>query len=212
MSFDLLAPHYRWMEFALAGEKLQRCRTAFLDETKAARNVLILGEGNGRFLAECRGKLTEARITCVDQSARMLWHAQKRLERLGLNRERVSFLQADALDWSPPENTFDLVVTHFFLDCFRPEQVEQLIQKLSRAATQRASWLLADFQLPASGWRQCRARIILWMMYLFFRAVTDLPARRLSKPDDFLRANGFVLAKRKSTEWGLLHSDRWSRV
>src|SRR5439155_22241467 len=32
MSFDTLAPHYRWMEFILAGKKLQRCRTAFLDE------------------------------------------------------------------------------------------------------------------------------------------------------------------------------------
>ena len=29
-SFDLLAPHYRWMEFVLAGRKLQECRTVFL--------------------------------------------------------------------------------------------------------------------------------------------------------------------------------------
>ncbi|HXC98086.1 MAG TPA: hypothetical protein VN048_02010, partial [Verrucomicrobiae bacterium] len=28
--FDLLAPHYRWMEWLLAGPKLHRCRTAFL--------------------------------------------------------------------------------------------------------------------------------------------------------------------------------------
>ena len=46
MSFDLLAPHYRWMEFILAGEKLQRCRTAFLDELPAARNILLVGEEN----------------------------------------------------------------------------------------------------------------------------------------------------------------------
>ena len=212
MSFDLLAPHYRWMEVVLAGEKLQRCRTAFLDEAEAARNVLILGEGNGRFLAECRRRLAKARITCVDQSARMLSLARKRVARLGLSPEQVSFVHADALEWSPPENAFDLVVTHFFLDCFRSEQVEEIIRKLSRAATRQSSWLIADFQLPASGWRQCRARLILCMMYLFFRAVTALPARRLTRPDDFLRAHGFILCERKSSEWGLLHSDRWTRM
>src|SRR5690349_9347963 len=72
MSFDVLAPHYRWMEFVLAGEKLQRCRTAFLDSTGGAKNILILGEGNGRFLLECRRKFPDGQITCVDASARML--------------------------------------------------------------------------------------------------------------------------------------------
>ena len=51
MSFDRLAPHYRWMEAVLAGGKLQRCRTAFLNEVKDARHALIVGDGNGRFLS-----------------------------------------------------------------------------------------------------------------------------------------------------------------
>ena len=211
MSFDVLAPHYRWMEFVLAGEKLQRCRTAFLNEAEA-HDVLILGEGNGRFLVECRRRLANARITCVDQSARMLELARKRLVRLGLYSDHVTFVHADALELAPPENAFDLVVTHFFLDCFQPEQVEKIVGKLSRAATAQASWLMSDFQLPASGLRQCRARIILWMMYLFFRAATALPARRLTNPDGFLKAHGFVLCNRQSSEWGLLHSDCWRRV
>src|SRR5579864_4929172 len=79
MSFDVLAPHYRWMEVVLAGEKLQRCCTAFLERISGARNVLILGEGNGRFLVECRRKIPKAHIVCVDASARMLTLAQRRL-------------------------------------------------------------------------------------------------------------------------------------
>src|SRR5215469_5978584 len=71
MSFDVLAPHYRWMEFVLAGKKLQRCRTAFLSQVADRQNVLLVGEGNGRFLVECRRSLKNARITCVDASARM---------------------------------------------------------------------------------------------------------------------------------------------
>ena len=72
MSFELLAPHYRWLEWVLAGNTLQRCRTAWLDRVASAPAVLLLGEGNGRFLAECRRRLPQARITCVDASGRML--------------------------------------------------------------------------------------------------------------------------------------------
>src|SRR4051812_20630121 len=83
VSFDVLAPHYRWMELLLAGEKLQRCRTAFLKEVADARDVLIVGEGHGRFLVECRRRLPDARITCVDASERMLEVARARLRRAG---------------------------------------------------------------------------------------------------------------------------------
>jgi SAM-dependent methyltransferase len=211
MSFDSLAPHYAWMEFFLAGEKLQRCRTAFLSEARTAQNVLILGEGNGRFLVECRRSLASARITCVDASAPMLNLAQKRVERLGLNQGKLEFVQADALSWTPPEAQFDLIVTHFFLDCFCAPQLASLIEKLSQAATLRATWLLADFQIPAAGFRRHRAKVIHFLMYSFFRLAARLPARSLTPADDFLGMHGFVLRKRIVTEWGLLHTDYWKR-
>lgn len=88
MGFDPLAPHYRWMEFVLAGNKLQRCRTAFLSRANQARNILLMGEGNGRFLIECRRRLKQARITCVDNSGCMLESARERLVRCGLSSER----------------------------------------------------------------------------------------------------------------------------
>ena len=92
MSFDVLAPYYRWMEFVLAGNKLQRCRTAFLSQVTRRKSVLILGEGNGRFLLECRCILHEAQITCVDASFRMLTLARKRLQdgRSALGRSNSS--------------------------------------------------------------------------------------------------------------------------
>ena len=210
MSFDLLAPHYRWMELVLAGEKLQRCRTAFLDHVVEANNILILGEGNGRFLRECRRKLPNANITCVDASARMLALARGRVT--GQGGGKIDFIHADALMWSPSDGNFDLIVTHFFLDCFRREQLESLIAKLARSAAPRASWLLADFQSAASGFHRYRSRLILWAMYRFFRVVTRLPATALVPPDVFLERNGFKLRERAVREWGLLRSDWWQRA
>jgi hypothetical protein len=49
-NFDCLAAHYRWMEWLLAGRKLQRCREAFLGSIPPPTRALLVGEGNGRFL------------------------------------------------------------------------------------------------------------------------------------------------------------------
>jgi ubiquinone/menaquinone biosynthesis C-methylase UbiE len=211
MSFDRLAPHYRWMEPVLAGDKLQRCRTAFLGNDTHFKDILIMGEGTGRFLLECRRRLETARIVCVDSSGRMLSLAKARLLNHGLSPEDIEFIQADALNWVPPRDSFDAVVTHFFLDCFQPEQLARLVGSLAQAARQKAVWLLADFQVPTAGLRRQRALLIHRAMYLFFRAVCRLPARVLTPPDEFLRAHGFALQERRITEWGLLHTDRWER-
>jgi len=211
MSFDALAPHYRWMEFVLAGSKLQRCRTAFLSQVTHCQNVLIVGEGNGRFLLECRRALPQASITCVDASARMLALARARLRAGGLNLLHTEWVHADVLAWTPSRHAFDLIVSHFVLDCFRPEQLERVIAALADAARPEAVWLLADFQVPAQGLRRRRAQLIHWMMYAFFRLFTHLPARTLTVPDAALRANNFALRERQFSEWGLLHTDRWEK-
>ena len=212
MSFDPLARHYRWMELLLAGNKLQRCRTAFLYHVGDAQNVLIAGEGNGRFLVECRRKLPGAQITVVDASARMLAAARDRLRRSGLDSDGVQFIHADALDWKHEHPAHDLVVTHFFLDCFPRQQLEQVVANLVRSAAPGASWLLADFQVPVSGLPRCRALVIHALMYAFFRVATRLAARRLVQPDGFLKAQNFVLQEQRTSEWGLLRSDLWKHT
>ena len=98
-SFEKLAPHYRWLEFVLAGEKLQRCRTAFLTRDLKPEHILILGEGNGRFLVECRKVFSSARVVCVDASQTMLRLARRRLYRNGLDDQNLELIEADALSW-----------------------------------------------------------------------------------------------------------------
>lgn len=212
MSFDRLARHYRWMEFALAGGKLQRCRTAFLDEVGDRERVLVVGEGNGRFVAECRRRLARARILCVDASARMVGLARARVSRLGGDVGPVEFVVADLLEWRPPESAFDLVVTNFFLDCFQPEELGRVVGVLSAAAMPEATWLLADFTVPERGLGRFRALLVHRLMYMFFRAATGLSAQRLTEPDALLEHHDFKLRRREVSEWGLLHSDRWERT
>lgn len=212
MSFDQLARHYRWMEWVLAGEKLQRCRTAYLDRISWATNILLAGEGPGRFLTACCQRLPAARLTVAEASAGMLREARRRLVREGLALDRVRFVQADVLTWSPQQEVFDAIVTHFFLDCFPPGQLQHVVAHLSRLAAPQAVWLLADFQVPAHGLARHRAQAIHALMYAFFRATTGIEARRLATPDEHLRAQGFALVQRQTSDWGLLRTDWWQRV
>lgn len=210
-SFDRLAPIYRWMEVVLAGGKLHRCRTAYLKHIPAPQTILMLGEGHGRSLIECRRQFPAAHITCVDSSQGMIAQARHHLQRHGLDAAAVQFIHTDVLTWTPPSGAYDLIVTHFFLDCFRPDQLDVLMPKLASASAPHAHWLIADFQLAKSGWRRLRSRLILWGMYRFFRVATRLPARELTPPDPFMLKAGFSPLLRVETEWSLLKSEWWRR-
>jgi ubiquinone/menaquinone biosynthesis C-methylase UbiE len=207
MSFDQLAPFYRTMEFFTAGEKLQRCRIAFLDEVPSSRRILIAGEGHGRFLPECVKRFPGAEIVVVDISAKMLEIARSKSD----NSSRISFQHADFLEWDTDEKPFDLIVTNFFLDCFDERQLPIAVAKLARYATNDADWLLADFQIAESRWAGLRSRVIVKMLYVFFGLICGLRANELIPPDSEISRAGFVQLQKKNYEWGLLRSEWWSR-
>lgn len=209
MSFDTLAPYYRGLEWVLAGGILHRCRTSFLAAAANSRRALLLGEGPGRFLVELLRANARVEITCVEHSARMIAEARRQLTETDL--KRVVFEQADVLRWQPSHNDFDLIVTHFFLDCFQPGELRTLVADIAASTTANARWLLADFREAETGWRRWRARAVLAVMYGFFRVATGLSASRLTPPDTFLEANGFRLASRRLANFGLAHADLWQR-
>jgi ubiquinone/menaquinone biosynthesis C-methylase UbiE len=210
VSFDTLAPWYRTLEWIAFGDDLQRCRTACLDEIVAPRRALIVGEGNGRFLCELVRRHPGVEVDCVDVSQRMLQLARKRLERESVEAlPRVRFLQHDLTSWSPPARHYDLVVTHFFLDCFEEAQLAAVVGKLAQATTEGAQWLLADFYVPTNGVARLQARAWLAVMYRFFRLTAGIGARQLIDSSPFLRGEGFALARQHTFRQGMLKSEMW---
>jgi ubiquinone/menaquinone biosynthesis C-methylase UbiE len=211
MSFDTLAPQYRMMEAVLAGNILQRCRTAFLAEVAASQRALLLGEGPGRFLVALLRANPNVQVTCVERSQGMIQEARRAVRCHNLNPAQVTYEAKDALAWQPPPGGFDLVATHFFLDCFRSDELEGLISKVAASTTENARWLLADFRHPETGWQKWRAKAVLALMYAFFRLATGLSATRLTSPAGFLESAGFRLAGQRLANFGLVHSDLWQR-
>jgi SAM-dependent methyltransferase len=211
MNFDRIAPHYFWLEKMFAGNLMQRCRTTFLARTRPCRRALLAGEGTGKFLAELLRTNREIQVVCVEHSIGMIRQIKRRLRRKRLDAARVQFVQTDILNWPPPSEKFDLIVTNFFLDCFRAGPLQKLIARLAAAATPDAVWLLADFRVPERGWRRWRAKIILAVLYAGFKLAAALAANRLTPPDAFLTKAGFDLLERRLINFGFAHADFWQR-
>ena len=212
MSFDAVAPWYRALETIAFGNALQRCRVACLNEIESPRRALVVGEGNGRFLCELLRAHPGIQVDCADASERMLQLARRRVEMEQPDRsDQVRFLHRDVTSWSPPENHYDLVVTHFVLDCFPEGELAGVIKRLASAGTPEAVWLLADFRLPGQGFARLRARVWLAAMYQFFRLTAQIRATELIDPTPFMQANGFALTRQHLFRRGMLKSQLWRR-
>jgi ubiquinone/menaquinone biosynthesis C-methylase UbiE len=196
------------MERLAFGGALQRARTACLADAREARRALILGEGDGRFLRELLRQNATVEVDCVDGSARMLELARTRI---GDEAHRVRFIGADALAWHAERRDYDLVVTHFFLDCFDGPSVRALVDKLAAASQPRATWLLADFTIPRRRWHSWHARLWVSSLYAFFRLATGLRTRAIVDPAPLLEAHGFRRTQDARTRLGMLSSASWRR-
>lgn len=209
MRFDRLAAHYRWLEAVTAGSLLQRARTTWLDAVPHRARVLSVGEGHGRFAAAVATRRPDLELTCLEASAGMLQVGQRRDRRAG---GHATWLHVDAETWTPTPRSFDAIATHFFLDCFPPDRLAACISRLAEAATSDALWLHTDFAVPATGLPRWRARTMHACMYAAFRLAVDLPAKRLTPPDDLLRRQGFTRDGRVEFSLGLVQSDLWRRA
>jgi ubiquinone/menaquinone biosynthesis C-methylase UbiE len=194
---DPIARWYRWLEYAGFGSALQRRRVAFLREAANAQRVLVLGDGDGRFLERLLENNRAASIDYVDLSGRML-----ELARARCLSERVKFHQADALKF--PLSEYDLICTHFFLDCLNKNEMTELIERVARASRPGARWIVSEFREPAA-W----ARAIVKMLYFFFRTATALHTRELVDHRPLLAKAGFTMSRCESARHGLLVSELW---
>ncbi len=206
MNCDGIARWYRWLEYAGFGGELERRRFQFLPDLYDARRALALGEGDGRFLARLAAQNPDAAIDYVDASARMLELARGRV---GANR--VNFHQADVRLGALPGSAYDLIVTHFLLDCFEESDVRAVAARIADAARPGARWVVSEFRQPARGWRALWARLWLGLLYWFFRVTTGLETRRLVDYHPILERHGFRLERQKISRFGLLTSELWQR-
>lgn len=210
MNADPIARSYRWLEYAAFGLALEHSRFDFLSYAVASRRVLILGEGDGRFLARFLRCNRHARVEVVESSGRMIQLARQRVP--PVERSRVEFHQVDALAHWLPNGPFDLAVSHFFLDVLSGRDAEALICKVTALLSPGAHWLLSEFQEPPGLAQRLYARLWLRAMYRFFALTTGLKASKLPPYRSLLERCGMCEIEHRQRRLGLIRSQIWRKL
>jgi SAM-dependent methyltransferase len=207
-NFDPIARPYRWMEFLTFGRLLEHCRNHFIPQLAHCRRALVLGDGDGRFLAALLADHPTLHADAVDTSPAMLRLLARRTHAAHPTAAiRLRTHQTSALTFIPQQN-YDLIVTHFFLDCLTQPEVDTLATRLAPHLTPKALWLVSDFRTPAGPmhWPACA---LVRALYLGFRLLTGLRTNRLPDHTAALTAAGFSRIAQRQTLAGLLTTELW---
>lgn len=207
-NFNLIAKPYRWLEYLTLGSALEDCRAHYLQEllnrSPARRRALVLGDGDGRFLDQLLSQNPHLHADVVDTSANMLELLRKRCESA---TARFNTHHANALT-IPLEGPYDLVVTHFFLDCLTQSELESLITQIVPTLTPKALWLISDFRIPAGPLR-LPAQLFIRGLYFAFRILTGLRTTHLPNYDGPLARAGLTRIAHQHRLGGLLITELW---
>ena len=124
---------------------------------------------------------------------------------------RLSTTGADIRQLIPTRSDYDLVVSHFFLDCLTDREVRALIARLSPCMTPDALWLVSDFAVPEKGWRRLVARIVIRSLYFAFFVLTGLKVRKIPNYASAFNENGYHPVDKAAFLGGMLVTELWQR-
>ncbi len=207
-NFDLIARPYRWLEHLTFGRALERCRNYFLPRLLDRKQALILGDGDGRFLAALLAANPQIEADAVDSSATMLHLLEHRATATVHNATaRLRTHHASALSFTP-QRQYDLIATHFFLDCLAQPELNALCGRIAPHLKPNGLWLVSDFRIPPGAMRW-PAHVLVRLLYLGFRLLTGLRTTTLpDHPAAFTAARLIRLTVHRSLG-GLLTTELW---
>jgi ubiquinone/menaquinone biosynthesis C-methylase UbiE len=209
-SFDRIARPYRWLEYLSFGPLLEHCRFQYLGNLRDCRHALVLGDGDGRFAARLLAANPHITVEAVDSSGSMLRLLTGRVRRLGPDAmARLHTRQTNALALVPEAESYDLVVTHFFLDCFSDAEFAEIVRNIRPRLAANALWLVSEFAIPQQSLAAAISRFAVSSLYRIFGLLTGLKVRTLPDYPALLSEAGFVLQFRQPRLAGLLASELW---
>jgi ubiquinone/menaquinone biosynthesis C-methylase UbiE len=210
-NFNRIAKPYRWLEYLTFGKALENCRDHYLPQLLDRRNALILGDGDGRFTSKLLAANADIKVLAIDISTTMLELLRQRSETTTPNAStRLRTLNANALTFplENPEASYDLVVTHFFLDCLTPPELDSLIARINPTLPPEALWLISDFRIP-NGIMRLLTKLLIRSLYLAFRLLTGLRTNHLPDYATSLTNAGLTRIAHQHRLFGILTTELW---
>ena len=141
MTYGNYSSIYSYIEHLFFWKSLENARFKYLNEVNQSKSILIIGEGDGR-LAYKIGKMNaESQIDVLDISQAMINTAAKRCESLS----NIKFICTDLFQFSHKNQTYDLIISPFFLDNFKSEHVFEIIEIINKLLLKNGLWYNIDF-------------------------------------------------------------------
>jgi hypothetical protein len=212
MDCDGIARYYEALEHLAFGERLEQRRLAFLGAVRTSQRAIVCGGGDGRFLARLLRANPRVHVDFIELSPRMLELADRRIGSMGrAYRKRVNFHAVDVREFCPRSERYDLIVTHFFLDCFSELELESVVAILASWGAPGVQWIVSDFREAQGVLNSLWTRGLIAGLYAAFRLTTGLRVTRLPNYEAAIERAGYVQRLKEERLDGLLHSSLWDR-
>ena len=140
--YDRAAKFYEWSAEVYSTGQIRASKKYQKSFIRSGDRVLFVGAGAGEdaMMAARMG----ARVTCVDISRKMLEQLRRKMNEEGVELELVC-ADAMALDGF---GQFDVVAANYFLNVFRRQKMQEMLNHTARLVRPGGYYLIADVALP----------------------------------------------------------------
>ena len=204
--YERLAPYYWWLEHGLFGSRLQAARVRLLHEIPEVESVLVLGDGDGRFIGELARSQPKVSLFSVDQSEMMLELQRARIAEVPYEG-KITFQACDLRKQRFPRHVYGGLVANFLLDCFSTEELIEHLPYWLSAVQPGGFFYFSDFTVPPSGLRRVGGRMLLFALHQFFRIQTGLPNTQLPNFNEVFSGVPIKRHMRVDTFGGLMRTE-----
>ncbi|PRY16532.1 methyltransferase family protein [Pontibacter ummariensis] len=208
--FDRVAFFYDPLARLVYGNSLEQVQLALLPYLPPQGRVLVIGGGSGWILEQLLRTQKLLDILYLDAAPAMVRRAQQRYRQFrGSHQSQVSFRIGTEQALQPQEQ-FDAIITPFLLDLFPPRRLHRLMATLANALPPHGLWLFADFwplKQPPPTWQQ----FLIWGMYTFFGALSNVKASELPDYSTHFKALGFQEKQSFAFFKGMIQAKVFSR-
>ena len=201
-NFDRVAFVYDRLAKLIFGRSTHAAQDCFLEEVPLSASVLILGGGSGRVLTELLSRKPAAKITYLEASQAMVDLTKERL--MDWPEAKVKLIKGTEQYLTKDHYQFDVVITQFVLDVYKPKQLEQAITLLDKCLKPNGKWIFADFRLSAHWYHRWWQWLLVKTMYIFFSITTNIEANCLLDFSSHLLAIGWKSKKSKKFYSGMI--------
>jgi tRNA (cmo5U34)-methyltransferase len=202
--FDVIAPFYDSLARSVFGDSIKHCQLEYLDKIPPGAQVLIIGGGTGWLLSELIKINPSCRVWYLESSMKMLEMTKARFD--GVSNPKIVFIHGTEKDLQQyTEIHFDAVITNFYFDLFTSTSLNFALGEIKKCFSPGITLLVSEFVARAR-WH----KLLLFLMYRFFRWACAIEARNLPDWEDQLEKNGFVQRSEATFYFGFIKSSLYT--